>query len=106
MDQAVQEQFRAQVTRSMEGVAEQNLALIDMMKQILDAFNDLKVKQIETQEAVREIQSCTEAVEAQTTEINEQVPPAMPRATDPADPGSSALGACGGQPPAPNLPGA
>ena len=59
----------------MAEASEQSRALTDMMKQLLDGFNDLKAKQIKTQEAVREIRVHTEAVEAQAIERGARTTP-------------------------------
>jgi hypothetical protein len=47
----------------MAEVSEQSVGLTDMMKQLMESFNDLKANQIETREALRGIQARTEAVE-------------------------------------------
>ena len=68
---------------------EQNQALTDMMKQLLDGFNDLKAKQIETREAIDEIRARTEAVEARAAGIGERTAPTPPTPPSPTDPGTS-----------------
>ena len=69
---------------------EQNQGLNDMMRQLLDEFRDLKATQIETREAIREIQVRTEAVEAQTAAFERRAASAPATPTAPVDPGSSA----------------
>jgi regulator of replication initiation timing len=59
-----QDQLTEQVSKSMAEMSEQTQGLTDMMKQLMDSFNDLKVNQIEMRDALREVQSRTEAVEA------------------------------------------
>jgi hypothetical protein len=48
----------------MAGVIEQSQGMTDMMKQLLDDFNDLKAHQIEMRETLCKIRVRTEAVEA------------------------------------------
>ena len=83
-DQA-HKQFQEHVTRSMASATEQGQALTNMMNQLLDGFNDLNASQIETREALREVQARTEAVEAYTAEIDKRIASAPTSPTTPAD---------------------
>jgi phosphoenolpyruvate carboxylase len=69
----------------MAEMSEQTQGLTDMMKQLMDSFNDLKVNQIEMRDALREVQSRTEAVEAHAAEIERRTmsTPADPVAAPP-----------------------
>jgi hypothetical protein len=49
-----QVQFQEKIKQLMAGVTEQTQGMTDMMKKILDGFNDLKASQIETHEALRD----------------------------------------------------
>ena len=54
-----QNQLQEQLVQSMAGMAEQNQGMNNMMKQILDGFNELKANHIKTREALRAIQART-----------------------------------------------
>jgi hypothetical protein len=56
-------------------------ATTELMKQLLNGFNDLKAHQIETREALKEIRMRTEAVEAQAAGLERQASSAPPTPT-------------------------
>jgi hypothetical protein len=65
----------------MAEMSEQTQGLTDMMKQLMDSFNELKVNQIEMRDTLHEVQSRTKAVEAHAAEIERRT------MSTPADPG-------------------